>query len=351
MRSWLSFKGEEKAMAMTEFQKEQVVERLKDVRSRLIPCRPPLWAMGGHAQTVLGHILPSPTLKEKGETINVTLEREDERIVTTYLKGRSHVVVYLFHGLVGHSEADYMRRTAMVARSLGHHVFMNNHRGCGKGVGLAVEPYHSGRSEDLATVIAYGRKMLPDHRHIAVGFSLSANALLLLAARIRADTLPDAAIAVNAPINLDRASTQLDKGLNLVYNYRFVGDLKKAIEQRQQTGRLRSRYRLEKVRTVRQFDEAYTAPAGGFKNRDDYYSSCSAQRYLPRVIIPTVLLTAADDPFVDVADYKSVEVSDTVVTHIEPHGGHMGYLSREKTPLDTHRWLDYALKEYIAALS
>lgn len=330
---------------------ETTVERLKAVRLSLRPCRPPLWALAGHQQTILAHLLPSPPLAEKGEDLAVTLESEAERIATTYLAGTSNTVVYLFHGLGGTSEATYMQRTAAQARALGHHVFLNNHRGCGAGSGLAVEPYHSGRAEDLSAVIAFGRKKLPGHRHVAIGFSLSANALLLLAAGRRADVLPDAAIAVNGPIVLDNASKKLCEGLNLIYNFNFLIELKRSIRER--APRLDRAYPTGKVWTIREFDEVYTAPAGGFANRDEYYSTCSAQRYLSEIAIPTVLLTAADDPFVDVRDYLDADLSKTTVLHVEKHGGHMGYLDRSETnsSLGYRRWLDYALKEYLIALA
>lgn len=334
-----------------EFGASRSVDRLKDVRSRLLSCRPPVWARDGHSQTLLAHLLPSPELKEKGEKLNVTLENEEERIVTTYIKGRTKTVVYLFHGLGGFSHAGYMQRTAKIARRLGHHVFLNNHRGCGEGAGLAVEPYHSGRAEDLSAVIAFGKRMLPDHRHVAIGFSLSANALLLLAAGVRADVLPDAAIAVNGPINLQKAALNLNHGLNLIYNYTFMAELRQSIRERAKTGRLATKFNIPVFARIWEFDELYTAPAGGFESREHYYETCSAGQYLSRIRIPTVLLTAADDPFVDVSDYRSARLSDRVVLHVEEHGGHMGYLSKANTPLGTRRWLDYALREYLTALS
>ena len=139
-----------------------MIKELKAARKSISPCHPPFWARTGHLQTIFGHLLPSPALLEKGEVFNVTLDKESERIHTTYIKGQTSIVVYLFHGLGGSAQATYMQRTALVARSLGHHVFINNHRGCGEGIGLATGPYHSGRAEDLSQVIAFGRRMLPN---------------------------------------------------------------------------------------------------------------------------------------------------------------------------------------------
>lgn len=322
-----------------------LINELKNTRDALPPCLPPIWAKTGHLQTIMGHLLPSPKVVEKGEPLNVTLESENERIHTTYIKGETKLVVYLFHGLGGSADATYMQRTALIARELGAHVFINNHRGCGEGVGLATEPYHSGRAEDLSRVIAFGRKMLPDHRHVAIGFSLSANALLLLAARVRADVLPDMAIAVNGPINLDLASIKLTQGLSKIYDKRFVLELKDYIKLNRPKGVAL----VGKVKDLREFDELYTAPIGGFKNRADYYATCSANQYLKQIEIPTVLLTAEDDPFVSAEDYKNSVLSDKVVLHIEKHGGHMGYLNRKG--LGMERWLDRALRAYLKSAS
>ncbi len=320
-----------------------VQSRLNSAKNSLPPCSPPFWARSGHAQTMLAHLIPSPVLTGSRTELNITLESETERIRSTYLKGTSKIVVYLFHGLAGSSEGTYMQRTALEANGLGHHVLLNNHRGCGTGAGLASEPYHSGRSDDLSKVIAYGKAMLPDHNHIAIGFSLSANALLLLAAKVGAEVQPDFAIAVNGPINLDRTSLLLRTGLNKIYEGRFTHELKNyvRINRPLDTGDLR------KVKNLREFDEIFTARLGGFKNRDDYYQKSSAKQYLPQINIPTVILSSYDDPFVSIEDYLDAKYSDQCLIHLEKYGGHMGYLTRKG--LGYERWLDHALIAYISA--
>jgi predicted alpha/beta-fold hydrolase len=320
---------------------KDLIASLEEIKRSIPPCLPPVWARPGHSNTILGYILPSPKLSEVGIEINVTLEKETERIHSTYVEGSSSYVIYLFHGLGGSAESSYMLRTAKKLRSQGHHVFLNNHRGCGKGAGLATEPYHSGRADDLSKVIAYGRSMLPQHKHIAIGFSLSANALLLLAAKVRADVQPDVAIAVNAPINLERASIKLQKGLNRIYDKRFTLELEKYMK----LNRPEDLGDYSLVKDLRDFDQRYTAPIGGFRDRDDYYKTCSAKQYLSKINIPTVIITSEDDPFVSVKDYQEAEYSPNVVLHIEKFGGHMGYLTR--SGLGYKRWLDLALEKYV----
>ena len=319
------------------------------LKEKLQPCISPVWARTGHLQTILGHLLPSPVLTKEGERIELKVSSDDV-LVSHFLQGTSDTVVYLFHGLAGFSHGTYMQRTALVAQGLGHSVFLFNHRGCGAGSGLAREPYHSGRAEDLSALIEYGRNRFPHQKHVAIGFSLSGNAVLLLAAGQRAKVLPDAAIAVNAPINLGRASIALKQGLNRIYDYRFVRDIKKEIAARSTLDVTLKDIQLPVLATVHDLDDLYTATAGGFKNREDYYATCSAKQFLNDLKIPTVLITAKDDPFVSYEDYLEAKLSPLAQLHIENQGGHMGYLTSQASSLHGQRWLDYALWSYLKSL-
>ncbi len=320
-----------------------MIQKLKSVRERIEPCSPPVWAMGGHLQTILGHLVPSEVDESDGETHLIGLESESEKLHATLYRGESKTLVSVFHGLGSDTETDYIRRTSLLAQKLGHNVLLVNHRGCGKGKGLAKESYHSGRAEDLSAAIAYGRKLFPEYTHVAVGFSLSANALLLLAAKYRGEVQPDVAIAVNGPIHLDHCSLRLKTGLNRIYDYRFLLQLKSYIRE----NRPEMKKGL-KARTLREFDEYYTAPSGGFKDHLHYYETCSALPHLKNISIPTVMLSALDDPFVVGADYEKAEISPLVHLHLEKHGGHMGYLSKQG--FGFYRWMDHAIESYLKAI-
>ncbi|MCP3916209.1 MAG: alpha/beta fold hydrolase [bacterium] len=309
------------------------------------PCRPPFWAKGGHAQTVLGHVLPvrAPRIcagEDGWEAHEVELEDGDRLRVLGAEAPGANTVVYFFHGLSGDANADYMRRGARVARSLGHAVVAANHRGCGDGRGLAVGPYHSGCKDDVAAVLAFGRERFPGRRHVAVGFSLSGNALLLLLARGGA-TLPDAAVAVHPPIDLADCARRIALGANRLYEMRFVHRLRRVLAQRVEDGLLRAAPRVPRSASLNDFDELYTAPAGGFADADDYYASCSTHELLHTVDVPSVVIIARDDPFVDWRMFERARRSARVHLHVEDHGGHMGYVSRGG------RWLDVALEHYL----
>lgn len=316
-----------------------ILETIKGLNLNFPSCTPPFWAPEGHLQTILGSLLPQNGLPKIDEVHLLPLEDPSEKLHVSYLKGRSQLCLYLFHGLGGSIESPYMRRFAKLAQDLGHHVYLANHRGCGEGRGLAKSGYNSGRSEDLSRVIAFGRTRHPHALHIACGVSLSANALLLLSAGVRATALPDLAIAVNAPIDLELSAVKLKSGLNRIYDRHFLKSLRNYLLHNNEKESLKDYYLLE---SLHDFDNHFTAPVAGYKSREEYYQLCSAKQYLEHIKIPTLIITSADDPFIDVSEYKSAKLSSLAILRIEETGGHIGYLQGQG--LSYRFWLDDLLK-------
>ncbi|HEX9794410.1 MAG TPA: alpha/beta fold hydrolase [Planctomycetota bacterium] len=318
-----------------------------------VSCRAPWWARGGHPQTFLGHLLPSGVAwieagRDGYASHEIGLDGGD-RLSGLHRAGTSGVLVHVFHGLGGHVNSDYSRRIAKWAAAAGHGVLAVNHRGCGAGRGKARGAYHSGSAGDLAAVTRSARERWPGERHVAIGISLSGNALLLQLARDQDP--PDAAIAVNPPIDLAACSERIDRGLlNKIYQFRFVRLCRQAVRERDRAGLLDARPDFSPWSSLREVDDAVTAPIGGFADADDYYRRCSTQDLLAQIQVPTVILTAVDDPFVVHGAFETARLSPQVHLHSEDSGGHVGYLHRERTPLGTRRWLDYALAWYLEQL-
>lgn len=318
------------------------------------PCRPPVWARGGHAQTCWAHFLTAEGAPPSGHVdarrLEIALDGGD-RLVVHALPGvapASGVRVHLFHGLSGDADVDYMRRTAAVLTRAGHEVWAVNHRGCGAGRGLAAKPYHSGSSADLAAVLAASHAEAPALVHLALGFSLSGNALLLMAAEQRAPWLAGL-IAVNPPLDLARTAADIHRGLCRLYELRFVLRLRRAVVERQRAGLVSAHYRIPARASLRELDDLYTAPEGGFADSADYYARCSAGPRVGAITTPGVVLTALDDPIVAPAAFRERTWPANLLLHFEPSGGHVGYLERDG--LGARSWLDGALLHYVEALA
>jgi len=313
-----------------------------------LPCHAPWWAASGHLQTILGNYLPGESPAHPSEAFRIALPDGDQ-LTGHHYPGESDILTLVFHGLGGDDQAHYVRRTVALARKLGHHVWTVNHRGCGDGRGLAKKPYHSGSGDDLGAAFAAARERLPHLRQLAVAYSLSANALLLnLGGGLHTPAAqPDAAIAVNPPVDLGACSASIHRGLSRLYELRFIKRCRKAIRERIADGLIPDAYRTWPLMSLREFDDAYTTKAGGFRDADDYYARCSARHHLAKITVPTVILMAKDDPFIPWQHAEDAKPSPAVHLHLEPRGGHMGYLSRN---LPGHRWLPYAVSHYAQEL-
>lgn len=321
-----------------------------------LSCRPPLWARGGYLQSVLGNYLPLPPLSVSSSPGEIPLADGDRLAVRCFAPPRSRaarspeVVICAFHGLGGHGDRPYMQRVVDVGTARGCEVWTVDHRGCGQGRGMARGIYHSGVAADLGSVFAEVRRQRPGARVFGIGFSLSANALLLCLGDGHGGPHqhPDAAIAVNPPIDLARCADLICAPHNRVFNLYFVRACLRYARQRAADGITPGAAAPLHLRmSLKEFDDAFTAPLGGFADRHDYYGRASALPHLSRITRPTVILHAEDDPFIDPADFRRAALGPGIHLHLEPSGGHLGYVSRD---LPSRRWLDYALGHYLDQL-
>ena len=91
----------------------------------------------------------------------------------------------------------------------------------------------------------------------------------------------------------------LERRENVLYEWNFVRDLKKRMERKERHWPgLFDLSRLKAIKTVREFDDVFTAPHFGFEDAEDYYYKCSAMRVVDRIAVPALVITAEDDPFV-----------------------------------------------------
>ena len=305
-----------------------------------LACEPPFWARGSHLQTIAANFLPSRTQDLPWERIQLPLG-DGDALALRVLPGSTGVSVLLFHGLGGSADGHYLLRAAARFHALGHGVLAVNHRGAGEGAGLARNSYNSGSTGDLEAALRFGRARFPGQLQVAVGFSISANMLLLLLGRGGTD-LPDRAIAVNPPVDLEACSRRLVVGFNRFYDHYFVRRLRRELLARP------GAQPLAPTRTLRVLDAIHTAPGAGYPSREAYYAQCSSGPHLAGIRVPTVILTSLDDPFAPAEDVLKCQLPAAVHLHVEPTGGHMGYLSRN---LEGFRWLEYALEHYLDQLT
>lgn len=242
-----------------------------------------------------------------------------------------HPALIALHGLEGSSTAHYMRGLADKAYAAGFNVVLLNQRNCGGTEELSETLYHSGLTHDAAHVLEQLSAEGID-RIVVAGYSLGGNLALKLAGEFGEAAPPElrGVCAVSPVLELAECVRALERRQNVVYQWNFVRGLKRRMRRKGRThpGRFPLE-RLREVRTVRQFDEYFTAPHFGFGGADDYYHRASAMRVIERIRVPALVITADDDPFVPVEPFRNAALtSNPNVTLIVTHGGgHCGFVA------------------------
>lgn len=317
----------------------------------LYPFREHPFVPGGHLQTIIGYYLPGPKSLNHTKLYEVPVSEGDRLVICENRPSRKsafQAVMVLMHGLGGEANSPYMLRLARLFRDRGWAAFRMNHRGSGEGKGLARNTYHSGRSEDISQVLLKIEELYPDAPVIAVGFSLSGNALLKLLGENKDPIAANlcGAIAVSPPIELSKCAAAISRTRNRIYDLRFIRMLRAAMRERQTVFPDFPKCDVPWYATLREFDEIVTAPLNNFTSAEDYYTQCSARQFLAGISVPTFLLASGNDPFIPKESYHALARNDALTVEITKGGGHMGFVSAQKTPLGNHRWMDYAILTY-----
>jgi uncharacterized protein len=315
--------------------------------------RPPAWLAGGHAQTVWPFRLPRvavPLARERVDTPDGDFWDFDWLDVPA--RDDAPLVV-LFHGLEGGSSSHYARALFAALARRGLRGVVPHFRGCGGEPNRLPRAYHSGDHAEVAAMLAYLRARVGPHvRVYAIGVSLGGSALLNWLGRMGADaraTLAGAA-AVSAPLDLVAAGRSIDRGVNRIYARHFLATLKpKSLGIAARFPGLLDARRIRRVRRMREFDDAVTAPLHGFAGVDDYWTRASSKPWLASIGVPTLVLNARNDPFIPASSLPVPHEVSALVTLEQPAGGGHAGFARGPFPGNVG-WLPARLLHYFASI-
>lgn len=298
--------------------------------SSFVPRR---WLANGHVMTVYAWArtrdfpgLPAP------EERRVRTAPDTEVMARCYWQTERSAAptMVALHGLEGSSDAHYMRGLAAKAWRQGWNAVLLNQRNCGGTERLTPSLYHSGLTHDPLAVMS-ALAAAEGLRNIGVvGYSLGGNLTIKLAGELadRPEVPVFAVAAVSPTIDLECCVRAIERPSNIPYHFNFVRNLRKRMRRMAQCWPGRYNLdRLDKIWTIRTFDETYTAPSHGFAGASDYYYRASAMRVVDRIAIPALIISAENDPFVPAAQFREevLRSNPNITVLIERHGGHCGF--------------------------
>lgn len=315
---------------------------------------PRAWLRGGHMQTIAAAFAPRKFAMPEGEARFFRVDSE------TQIKGMCHwqpgerpdlPVIAVVHGLEGSCDSNYAKGIADKAWARGYHAIRLNQRNCGGTERLTPTLYNSGLSGDYLAVlnelIAAGFQQI-----FFVGYSMGGNLVTKMAGDLgeRAPKELAGVAGVCPALDLSRCADALELPENYLYQRHFVKGLMKRYRRKAEL--FPERYPANgfaPIRTVREFDDAITAPAFGFKDAEEYYESAGAKRVIANVCVPCLLITAQDDPFVPYVSFLAARVDENPrVQFVAPeHGGHCGFISKHPGP--ERFWAEQRIREWVEA--
>jgi predicted alpha/beta-fold hydrolase len=312
-----------------------------------------------HLQTIVGNFYPRAAFRLATVSEMVEVDPADGSRVLCHCHWQeepyrsSRLTLVLVHGLEGSSDSGYIQGISARAWAAGWNVVRMNMRTCGGTEMLTPTLYHSGLSSDLGAVVRHYAKRFGLERMALAGYSMGGNLVLKLAGEW-GDSPPLCAVAAVCPaIDLATGADALHEPLNRAYEWKFLRGLLARYTRKTKLfpGIYASRKSIGPVRSIREFDDKIVARYWGFRDADDYYERAAAARVVDRIVVPTLMLHAQDDPFIRLTpETRAKLMANPHVTFIETrHGGHCAYLSRD--PGNETHWAEATVMRFLLAVT
>lgn len=311
----------------------------------------PLWARNAHIQTIFPKFfLRTPNVGFKRVRID-TPDGDflDLGLLLPASTRPPEKIAVLFHGLEGSEKSHYIQHLASTLYERDIATVVMHFRGCSGEINRMPRAYHSGETSDARHFLLWINKTYPQADLVAAGFSLGGNMLLKLLGETDGLGIK-AAVSVSAPIQLSASSDAINKGFSRRYQSHLLKTMRQNLLEKMSAIDMRAHLQIndnevESLNTFRLFDEHVTSKLHGFENADDYYAKSSAMPFIKNISLPTVLIHAQDDPFMDERVIPDVaQLSPSTAYELSQYGGHVGFMYG--TPHAPRLWLPRRITEF-----
>ena len=277
--------------------------------------------------------------------------QDNDFIDLDFSKVNSDTIVIAIHGLEGSSSSNYIHTITQTLNHANIDVVAFNMRSCSGEPNKLLSSYHSGKTEDLHEIILFLEKEFNYKQIHVVGYSLGGNLTIKFMGEFT-NKMPNSvvsAVGVSVPCDLEGSVKSISQAENKLYMKGFLKTLKeKAIQKSIQFPNAKIDIdKINKATNFYAFDDLFTAPTNGFKNAKDYWSQSSCKQFIPSVKLPTLLVSAKDDPFLNEKCFpvKEAKENDFFTFLQTKHGGHLGFVTGFK--MKEQRWLENVITSFI----
>lgn len=306
---------------------------------------PSLLFRNAHISTIYSAKLrPSPSLIQERERVNLS-DGDFLDIDWSFTEKPSSKVAILLHGLEGNAQRTYIKGQAKVLNEVDWNIAAVNFRGCSGQANLSFQSYNAGKTDDLEAVVNMILEKDKYDEIALIGFSLGGNLLLkYLGEREFIPKEIKKAVSISTPLSLKGSMESLSQFENWVYRSSFLINLRKKYKAKMKDfPEKMTTSDYNKITSLLEFDNVYTAPAHGFKDAFDYYEKNSSLQFLQNIQIPIYILNAENDSFLSAKCYPTELASKMKNLHLEisRYGGHVGFHKTNKLYYSEARSLEF----------
>jgi uncharacterized protein len=241
-------------------------------------------------------------------------------------------LIIISHGLEGNSHRAYVKGMARIFYQHGYDVLAWNYRGCSEEMNRQLRFYHSGATDDLDVVVQHAASKGYTEINL-IGFSLGGNLTLKYAGE-KGSAIAEQVnriVTFSVPLHLHTSSIKIATSANGIYAKRFLKTLKHKVALKANLIPGIDTQKLDRIKNLFEFDDAYTASLHGFDSALDYYERCSSLYFLNKIQRPTLLVNAWNDPFLSAKCYPDDFKNHSYLSIEYPQrGGHVGFAQFNK---------------------
>lgn len=320
--------------------------------------KPAWWLSNPHLQTMWGTIarqsIDMRLIRERIELPDGDFVDIDWTLASKTKEKINQPIVLVLHGLGGSIKSHYAIPILNALNNERCRAAFMHFRGASGVPNRLPRYYHSGDTADVDYVANLLISREPHTKLFAIGFSLGGNVLLKWLGETKNQNPLSGAVAVSVPFELHKAAIHLEEGFSRVYQWRLLNDLRAAFTEKFTLVKPPDYLDLKLIpecTTFIKFDSLLTAPLHGFKDAMDYYITSSCRQYLKTIAVKTLILHAADDPFMtpDVIPLEP-ELSPSVILELSEYGGHVGFVTGTK-PWAAEYWLEKRIVKFITEIA
>ena len=258
-------------------------------------------------------------------------------------------LVLLIHGWEGSSDSTYMLCTGRYLFTRGYSILRLNLRDHGESHALNEGMFHSVLIEEVMDVCRQAAGLAEGRPYIIAGFSLGANFALRIALRYAADPIAGLRqiVSISPVLDPHKATLMIDGG-SAIYRGYFLKKWKRSLRKKQALFPGKYDFTdLLKMKSCMEITRMIVPHYTPFRDHLEYFSHYTLLGPVFRDLkIPTLIITAEDDPVIDARDFFHLQGNGNLKVSIQKHGGHCGFLD----PFPFGCWYEREIFKVLTAL-